>query len=262
MTDINGRTETFTGGTVYDSTGEKVGRVSQVYLDDATGEPAFATVSTGWFGTRESFVPLQGATVEGGEIRVPYDKETIKGAPGLDADAHLSETEEDELYRYYGVGGGGGSVGAGGTGGHGDDAHVTGEHFDESVHAPTREVDDDAEIVRREEQLRVGTERVETGRARLRKHVVTDQETVTVPVEREEVEVVREPLDGSRSSTGTLGDGEVDVTLTEERPVVDKEVVDVERVGLDRRVVTDQETVQADVAREEIDVDRDGDVRH
>jgi len=264
MTDIDGRIGALQNGTIYDSTGDKVGRVGQVYLDDATGEPAFATVSTGWFGTRETFVPLQGATVEGDDIRVPYDKETIKGAPSVEADSHLSEAEEDELYRYYGAGGSAGTVGHEGhhhDGQHDDHSHIAGEHFDETIGTTPREVDDDATVVRREEQLRVGTERVETGRARLRKHVVTERETVTVPVEREEVDIVREPIAGTTASTGTIGEDEIDVTLTEERPVVDKEVVDVERVGLDRRTVTDQETVQADVAREEIDIDRDGDVR-
>ena len=226
------------GRTVYDSTGDKVGTVSSVYLDDATGQPAFATVSTGWFGTRESFVPLRDATVRGGEIHVPHTKDKIKDAPNIDADAHVSEAEEAELFRYYDY--------QGGTGTTGTDA-----------------VDSDHEsIVRREEELHVGTERVESGRLRIRKHVVTDHETVTVPVEREEVEIVREPLDGTSTGTrGDLGDDEIEVTLTEERPVVDKRVVDAERIGVDRRTVVDNETVQADVAREEIDIDREGDTR-
>ncbi|ROR65208.1 DUF2382 domain-containing protein [Agrococcus jenensis] len=265
MTDSNGRTDALSDGTIYDSSGAKVGRVTQVYLDDATGEPAFATVSTGWFGARESFVPIDAAAVEGDEIRVPYDKELMRGAPSVEADTHLTEAEEDELYRYYGLGGSAGSVG---SGGHDHDHdhdhdHVAGQHFDEDLGTTPREVvdADDASVVRREEQLHVGTERVETGRVRLRKHVVTERESVTVPVERDELEVVREPLDGTAASTGALGDDEIDVRLTEERPVVDKEVVDAERIGLDRRTVTDQETVRADVAREEVDIDKDGDVR-
>lgn len=243
------------GGTVYDSTGDKVGEVSSVYLDDSTGQPAFATVSTGWFGTRESFVPLRDATVRGDEIHVPHTKDTIKDAPNIDADAHVSEAEEAELFRYYDY--------QGGTGTTGTDSVGTGSVGTGSMGTGTDAVDSDHEsIVRREEELHVGTERVESGRLRIRKHVVTDHETVTVPVEREEVEIVREPLDGTSTGTrGDLGDDEIEVTLSEERPVVDKRVVDAERIGVDRRTVVDNETVQADVAREEIDIDREGDTR-
>lgn len=245
-------------GTVYDSTGDKVGKVSSVYLDDSTGAPAFATVSTGFFGSRESFVPLRGATVRGDEVHVPYTKDRIKDAPNVDADAHVSETEEAELFRYYDYQGSG-SAGRSGDVGFDDRSSGAGT----GTGTGTGTVDSDQEsIVRREEELHVGTERVESGRLRIRKHVVTDHETVTVPVEREEVEIVREPLDGTSTGTrGDLGDDEIEVTLTEERPVVDKRVVDAERIGVDRRTVADTETVQADVAREEIDIDREGDTR-
>ena len=115
-------------------------------------------------------------------------------------------------------------------------------------------------MVRHEEEVNVGTERVQTGRARLRKHIVHDTETVTVPVEREEVEIVREPIaDGEHG--GRLSDEDVEVSLSEERPVVDKDVVAKERVGLDKNVVQDQEQVQTDVAREEVDIERDADAR-
>lgn len=248
------------GGTVYDSTGDKVGKVSSVYLDDSSGQPAFATVSTGMFGSRESFVPLRGATVRGDEIHVPYSKDMIKDAPNIDADAHVSEAEEAELFRYYDYQGSTGadtsSTGSMGTGTAGTGPMRTGT-------SGTDAVDSDREtMVRREEQLNVGTERVESGRLRIRKHVVTEHETVTVPVEREEVEIVREPVSGtSTGRTGDLGDDEIEVTLSEERPTVEKTVVDAERIGVDRRTVADTETVQADVAREEIDIDREGDTR-
>ncbi|MCR8670525.1 PRC and DUF2382 domain-containing protein [Agrococcus sp. HG114] len=273
--------------TVYDSTGDKVGRVTNVYVDDSTGAPAFATVATGWFGTRETFVPLRDATVRGGELHVPHTKDIIKDAPNLDADAHLSEAEEAELFRYYDYSG----VGTGGWGTGTTDRDRTldrdrdtldrgGDLLDTDRDTLDRDRDtlagdrdafdrdrigdDDREtMVRREEHLDVGTERVQTGRLRIRKHVVTENETVTVPVEREEVEIVREPVSGR--STGDLGDDEIDVTLTEERPVVDKHVVDAERIGVDRRTVSDTETVSADVSREEVDIDRDidrdGDIR-
>src|SRR5664279_5643069 len=78
--------------------GSEIGRVGQVYTDNDTGQPSWVTVKTGWFGSNESFVPLNAATIESGTIRVPYDKDMIKGAPNNDAGAPLSETDEQELY--------------------------------------------------------------------------------------------------------------------------------------------------------------------
>ena len=91
------------GATVYDSTGDKVGKVGQVYLDDHDGQPSWITVATGFFGTSETFVPTEGARFDGDDLHVAYDKDKIKDAPHLEVDQHLSETEEAELYRYYGL---------------------------------------------------------------------------------------------------------------------------------------------------------------
>lgn len=118
---------------------------------------------------------------------------------------------------------------------------------------------DDASVVRHEEQLRVGTQERETGRARLRKYVVTDHETVDVPVEREEVSVERTPIRDGQARTGTIGEEEVEVSLHEERPVVEKEAVAVEEVGLNKETVHDTQRVEADVRKEQVDVETDTD---
>jgi uncharacterized protein (TIGR02271 family) len=91
------------GSTVRDSAGDRVGKVGQVYLDDTTGLPEWVTVRTGLFGTRESFVPLAAARVEGDELVIDVTKDRVKDAPQIDEDGHLSEEQEAELYRYYGV---------------------------------------------------------------------------------------------------------------------------------------------------------------
>ena len=111
-----------------------------------------------------------------------------------------------------------------------------------------------------EERLNVGTERRETGRVRLRKYVVSDTERVEVPVEREEVVLERVPAteDGRGAE---LSEGEVEVPVHEEHAVVNKETVATEEVRLGKKTVQDTETVQADVAREEVEVDRDGGLR-
>src|SRR3954468_4961494 len=90
--------------TVYDSSGDKIGKAGQVYLDDATGTPSWITVNTGLFGTSESFVPLENARFDGSDrVDVAYSKSQVKDAPRVAADGHLEVSEEAELYRYYGL---------------------------------------------------------------------------------------------------------------------------------------------------------------
>lgn len=243
---------------VVDRDGDVVGGVEQVYLDDHSGDPAWVTVRTGLFGTKETFVPVQDASLENGQLRVPYEKGHIKDAPNFDADEHLSEQEQDRLYDYYGLN-------SNVTGVSGD---VRGEETVDVDVAPgvagTGKVarDDDAQMTLHEEQVNVGTERVQTGRVRLRKHVVTEQKTVTVPVQREEYEIVREPVtEGQDAGMSDLGEDEVVVPVHEERPVIAKDVVATEQVGIQRETVTEQRQVTTDVSREEIDVVEDTDRR-
>jgi len=110
----------------------------------------------------------------------------------------------------------------------------------------------------------VGTETREAGRARLRKHVVTENVTRTVPVQREEVRVVREPITednrAAAESGPAISDEEHEVVLHEERPVVEKEAVPVERVRLDTDTVTDDVTVSEEVRKEKVDTDVDQDL--
>jgi uncharacterized protein (TIGR02271 family) len=286
-------------GKAYDSDGDKVGSVGEVYLDDQTGQPAWVTVNTGLFGTSESFVPLEGARVEGDDLHLPYSKAKIKDAPRQDADKHLDVEQEEALYHYYGlgngagdrrdfdgdrdrrdfdgdrdrdtaVGGAAGTAGAAGVAGaagrdrdfDGDRRDVTADRDRDghTVDDKARDIADNGDgegVVRHEERVNVGTERRESGKARLRKYVVTDQQQVDVPVSREEVNVTREPMN-ERASNVTLGEETETVTLHEERPVVDKETVAVERVGLDVDEVRDTERVQTEVAHEEVEVDTDG----
>jgi uncharacterized protein (TIGR02271 family) len=242
------------GQDVYDDDGDKIGSVREVYLDDATGRPEWATVSTGLFGTKESFVPIRDAELTDEGLRVPVDKDRVKDAPRIDAGSHLSPQEEQELYRYYGL-----SAGWTADPGAGTDS-VPGA-VGRDVSGPTT---DDA-MTRSEERLSVGTRAEEVGRARLRKYVVTENVTETVPVTREEVRVEREPITDANVDRALAGpaisEEEHEVTLHAERPVVEKEAVPVERVRLGTETVTDQETVSADVRKEQIEVDGPDDLR-
>src|SRR3712207_4702968 len=94
------------GRDVYDDSGSKIGSASEVYLDDQTGQPEWVTVKTGLFGTKESFVPIRDADLTDDGVRVRVSRDKVKGAPQIDTDGHLSPQEEEELYRYYGLGGG------------------------------------------------------------------------------------------------------------------------------------------------------------
>jgi hypothetical protein len=87
-----------------DPAGGKIGTLSDIYLDDDTAQPEWATVTTGLFGTRQSFVPLTEAEDLGDSVQVPYDRERVKNAPCMRAEGALSQDEEAALYRYYGLG--------------------------------------------------------------------------------------------------------------------------------------------------------------
>ncbi|MCG2620843.1 YsnF/AvaK domain-containing protein [Arthrobacter sp. I2-34] len=254
---------------VVDSEGNKIGSLGQLYLDDQTDIPNWATVKTGLFGMSETFFPLNDAMTDGDDVRVPYSKDQIKDAPRVDPDDHLSEADEDRLYQHYGLAGArSASTGDTGTAGYADTDGMAGTEGYEATsgtagtgHDTSGPTTDDA-MTRSVEQLHVGRETRETGRARLRKYVVTENVTQTVPVSHEEVVVEREPITGANRgaavSGSELSEEEHEVILHEERPVVEKETVPVERVRLGTETVTDEETVSEQVRKEQIEADGTG----
>ena len=244
-------------GNVVSTDGDKIGSVGQVYADDDNGQPTWITVKTGLFGTSETFVPLESARTEGDDLVVPYTKDQVKDAPRVDVDGHLEPSEEDRLYRHYGFGGGDRTF-VDATPGRDTDRHEDRQRTGTVGHDTSGPTTDDA-MTRSEERLNIGTEKQATGRVRLRKYVTTENVTQTVPVRREEVRLEREPITdanrGEAMSGPDLSDEEHEVTLHEERPVVEKETVPVERVRLDKETVTDEVTVNEDVRKERIDTD-------
>jgi len=93
----------FRGGDLTDEAGEKIGKVVEMYLDADSGEPEWALVHTGLFGSKQTFVPLRGATEEDGGLRVPHTKQQVGDAPHMDPSGQLTKDQESELYRHYGV---------------------------------------------------------------------------------------------------------------------------------------------------------------
>jgi uncharacterized protein (TIGR02271 family) len=252
---------TMTGAPVTGGDGEKLGKVEAIYYDNETNKPAWAAVKSGLFGSHVSLVPLTQGTWNGDTLTVPFGKDALKSAPHHDPDSSISPTDEQELYRHYGMTGGQTApTGEAPTSNRGrtdrvDEAGIVGR----DTSGPTT---DDA-MTRSEEQLRVGTETRESGRARLRKHVVTEHQQVTVPVSREEVTLEREPITDANRGDAYAGPGiseeEHEVTLHAERPVVGTEAVAVERVKLGKETVTEQETVGGEVRKEQVEFD-DSDV--
>ncbi|MEV5431958.1 PRC and DUF2382 domain-containing protein [Streptomyces sp. NPDC052701] len=255
---------------VYDADGNKIGEAKHVFFDDATGRPEWISVKTGLFGTSESFVPIRDASVVEDHLEVPFAKAKVKDAPNVDVDAggHLSEDEEHRLYDYYGMAWddawqqanepGEGGWAHGGTDDRTDTAGSrTTTGTGRSAAAGTGTGDD--AMTRSEERMRVGTERREAGRARLRKYVVTEEVQQTVPVRREEVRVEREPItDANRDAAMSgpdISEAEHEVVLHEERPVVETETVPVERVRLSAEERTEEETVRGQVRKEELDTE-------
>ncbi|MDX6325696.1 MAG: hypothetical protein QOK15_2050 [Nocardioidaceae bacterium] len=252
------------GSEVHGADGDKIGKVGQVYLDDQTNQPAWVTVNTGLFGSSESFIPVQDATFSGDGVTVPFDKSKVKGAPQVASDGHISPEEEQELYRYYGLEYGG----AGTEAGYEPGFQAGDERVDRTegvVGHDTSGPTTDTAMTRSEEQLRVGTQTQEAGRARLRKYVTTETQTETVPVTKERAVVEREPITdanvGAAKDGPAISEEEHEVVLHEEVPVAEKTVTPVERVRLDTEQVTEQETVSAEVRKEQVEVEGDTQTR-
>jgi uncharacterized protein (TIGR02271 family) len=208
------------------------------------------------FGTKESFVPLDNATLSGDRLEIPFDKDRVKGAPQIDADGDLSPADEDKLYTYYGLSSSDEQLNTGnGTSGY----PATGD--EQTVGRDTSGPTTDSAMTRSEERLVAGTRTEQSGTARLRKYVVTEQQSVTVPVSREEVRLEREPITdanvGDAMDGPAISEEEHELTLNAEKPVVTTEAVPVERVKLNKETVADQETVGGEVRKEQIEFDGD-----
>lgn len=258
---------TLYGATVHGSDGAKLGKVDAIYFDNDSNKPEWAAVKSGLFGNHVSLVPLQQGDWDGSTLTVPFDKNALQGAPHHDPDTELSPTDEDDLYRHYGM------TSTGGTPTGNQDGDRTGFPKHSTADGDRRDRSGDTEIqgrdtsgpttdeamTRSEEQLHVGTEQRESGRARLRKHIVTENVSTTVPVSHEEVTLEREPITeanrGDAMAGGDLSEETHEVTLTEQRAVAEKDVVPVERVRLGTETVTEQQQVDETLRKEVIDTE-------
>ncbi len=249
------------GQQLVDREGDKVGKIEEIFLDAETEQPEWLAVKTGMFGGKLTFVPLAEAREQDGTVQVPYEKAQIKDAPNVQADRELSQDEEAQLYQHYGLEYGESRSDTGlpqGQRGREDRDDVGGRDTGTVGRDISGPKSDDA-MTRSEEELRVDTVQRESGRARMRKYIVTEDVQQTVPVQREEVRVEREPItDANRDAALTGGDlteQEHEVTLHEDEVVVDKKTVPKERVRMDKDVSTEQREVTEQVRKEQIETE-------
>ena len=220
--------EELLGARVTGSDGKVVGTVEQVFRDDVDGTPAWARVRSGKTGR---FVPLGNSQVTMDGLIVPFDSQKIIGGPNIDAGQHMSAAQAEELSRYYGL-----TVPA---------------------QQPRKMSGDEDWLVRQEERFQVGKDVLETGRVRLHKYVDIEPVEQPVHVYHEEYDIERIPITAEERLAGNLEEGEQEIILHEERAVIRKEIVPVERVRLVTRRIEEDRTVTGELRRERIEIEPD-----
>ena len=269
----------FAGYEVYDQSGEKIGKVDDLFVDEADN-PEYIGVKMGFLGMSSTLIPWEAVSATDDEdrsITVATDKDTAKNGPTFDDDRDITPEFEDEVYSYYGLqrpetttengsygayysdDANAGAVGSGMTTGDTETGEFR-EHSpdDEGVYQSSGddlEDEDELRVQRTEEELAAGTREREAGAMRVRKRVRTDRETVEVPTRREEVTVERVPVADGTASEAEIGDEEISVPVTEEEVVVEKRPVVKEEIRVRKDVVEDTQVVEEDVRREEVEVE-------
>jgi len=268
---------------VYDRTGEKIGKVDALFLDEAD-QPEYIGVETGLPGASSALIPWDMVSVDEARLRftVASDKRTVENGPVFGENQEITpELENRVSSHYHGQGHGQGrATTTGERGAHGayySDAQEErtqlaadersevggyrgygGREGAGSTRGTTGRAEvareDEIRVQRTEEELLAGTREREAGAVKVRKRVRVDRERLEVPTRREEAVVERVPID-KPAGGAQIGEDEVRVPLTEEEVVVEKRPVAKEEIRLRKDVVEDVEVVEADVRREEIDVE-------
>jgi uncharacterized protein (TIGR02271 family) len=226
--------EELLGAQVSGADGKVVGTVEQVFRDDVDGTPAWARVRSGKTGR---FVPLGSSQVTRDGLSVPYDTQKIMGGPNIDAGQHMSAAQADELSRYYGL------------------AVPTQQTQQMQQTQPSRgRLTDEDWLVRQEERLQVGKEMLETGRVRIHRYVDVEPIEQAIHVYHEEYDIERMPVNADER-THDFAEAEQEIVLHEERAVLRKELVPVERVRLIARRVEEDKSVRDEIRRERIEIE-------
>ena len=266
MSEFEQQIESWLGRPVVGEGGERLGTLSEVYLDEATGRPRWGLLDSD--GVDAPFVPVQGLTDDGDELRLAVGHDRVASAPRVHAHSgRLEPEQEEELSRHY-------------WGGHEEvtQVHAVVEPEREPALEPldvTREhvapvpAGGEPEFVRSEEELVISKTAAPVERVRLIKRVVTETVTKTFEVRREELHIEREPVE--RTADGVVADraglevesrgdhfheNEEVIVLMEEEVVVTKRVVPRERVRLVTQTVVEDRQITDDLRREEVELER------
>lgn len=236
------RLDEMRGAPVYDNDGDKIGKVEELFYDQQTRVPEWIGIGTGFFGTKRVLVPVKGAAPYEDGLMVAYSKEQVKDSPDINED-EISQQREADLASYYGLG-------------YSKQRSQTG-----LTEGGTRRGETGKEkesVTRSEEELEVGTRPVEAGTARLRKWVETEPVALDVELRREVARVSREHID-QPVGEHEFSEEEVEVPLRGEKPVVQKQAVAKERVGLEKDIETEKQTVKDEARKERVEVEGDVD---
>jgi uncharacterized protein (TIGR02271 family) len=265
------------GARVIGGDGQVVGTVQQIFNDDRDGTPVWARIRAG---TRDLFVPLGGSRATKDGLSVPFDSRQILSSPDLGVKQHMSAVQTDQLNRHYGltVPVQGGPPDADRERGR---AEQDAAQRDQAPRAETgrgqdrggQRLRDEAQtgefqrgeaqagedwLIRAEERFEVGTEMLESGRARLHKYVDVEPVEQTVHVFHEEYDIERVPISAEEQVRGEIAEAEQEIALHEERPVLRKKAVPVERVRLKAKRVDEDRTLRDEIRKERVEVEGDG----
>jgi uncharacterized protein (TIGR02271 family) len=231
------------GRPVFDSSGQKIGGIEDIYLDDRNNEPEWVGLGTGFFGMKHVVVPLFSADLRDDGLYVPYSKDLVKEAPDVGDQEHVPEEKEAELYRYY-------------------DVRPGYEPGDESAPAESGRTQASADrgttegrrMTRSEEELRIGKREVPAGTVHLRKFVETEPVNEQVELRREKPRIERRPVNEA-TGHADIGEDEVAIPLTEEEAVMEKRPVTKEELVIGKDVETRTENVQGELRKERVEID-------
>ncbi len=252
--------ERFSGYEVYDNAGVKVGEVDEIFVDE-NGRPEYVGIKTGLTGVSSLLIPLKAARVDKGRrtIKVSYlPKDRIEDGPSYSDGREITPDFEQRIRSYYGLEGARGSKGHMASAGyHGADDEASSWPAERGAGERDSGPRDtgDLRVQRNEEELRAGTRGHEAGAVKVRKSVRTEREQVRVPKMREEVDIERVPGEGREAPGAEIGgDDEVVVQVFEEEVVISKRIVLKEEIRLRKKVVEDEEVVEVDLRKEEVDI--------
>ena len=252
----------FAGYEIYDAAEERIGKVDEIFVDE-NGSPEYVGMKIGRSGAGAVLIPLDAVRVDEGRraIDVPMPRSRIEEGPSYADGQEITSEFEQQVCSYYGFEGGRDSKG--------HEVSMAG-HRAESPGSSSRPVGRDAgsehdddlsetgepRIRRSEEEAWVETREREAGRVNVRKQVRTEREQVRVPKMREQVDIERVPGEGREAPGAKIGeDEEVVIQVFEEEVVVSKRIVLKEEIRLRKKVIEEEEVVEVDLRKEEVDIE-------